>query len=293
MRILLRRPNPGSLASTARRFRSSWLTLAAVAAGAVAVAGASVYLSRTEISEFLNTGRDRTLSAVGMGVIPLALWMAVLSFAIARKRSWLRHPRLWLSSLGLVAVAIGSMSFFHPYSGILGWFSLYEEGTLGGLAGDAIIGSTTWVGTLRLFGVFLLTVAIATPALAIDIALIVKQGALYVYVLPFMAVAAITSKRRRGPRNAAGEFDFDDAAAGIPAEIMTPYLKTNGEYPERKNGEEPHSGRLDLPEFSDFLPGTPRSTHKHNLEGARRRWAGPDHPKKGQSFLGRRQRRVP
>ena len=230
------------------------------------MAGASVYLSRTEISEFLNTGRDRTLSAVGMGVIPLALWMAVLSFAIARKRAWLRHPRLWLSSLGLVAVAIGSMSFFHPYSGILGWFSLYEEGTLGGLAGDAIIGSATWVGTLRLFGVFLLTVAIATPALAIDIALIVKQGALYVYVLPFMAVAAIASKRRRGPRNAAGEFDFDAAAAGIPAEIMTPYLKTNGEYPERKNGEEPHSGRLDLPEFSDFLPGTPRSTHKHNLE---------------------------
>ena len=266
MRILLRRPNPGSLASTARRFRSSWLTLAAVAAGAVAVAGASVYLSRTEISDFLNAGRDHTLSAVGMGVIPLALWLAVLSFALARKRSWLRHPRLWLSSLGLVAVAIGSMSFFHPYSGILGWFSLYEEGTLGGQAGDAIIGSATWVGTLRLFGVFLLTVAIATPALAIDIALIVKQGALYVYVLPFMAVAAITSKRPRGPRNAAGEFDFDDAAAGIPAEIMTPYLKTRGEYPARKNGEEPHSGRLDLPELSDFLPGTPLGTHRDNLE---------------------------
>ena len=251
MRILLRRPNPGSLASASKRLHSSWITLAAVAAAAVAVAVASVYLSRTEISEFFSTGRDRTLSAVGMGVIPGALWLALLSFAIALRRSWLSHPRLWISSLGLVAVATGALAFFHPYDGALGWFSLYGQGTLGGQAGDAIIGSATWVGTLRLFGIFLLTVAIASPALAIDIALIVRQGALYVYFLAFMAVGAIASTRRRGSRNAAArnaaadEFDFDEDAAGIPAEIMTPYLKTEG--------EDSNSERLNLPEVSDFF----------------------------------------
>ena len=242
-----------------KRFQSSWPTLAAVAAAAVAVAGASVYLSHTEISEFFSVGRDHTLSAVGMGVIPLALWTALLSFAIARRRSWLNHPRLWISSLGLVAVAMGALAFFHPYDGFLGWFSQYGRGTLGGYAGDAIIGSATWVGTLRLFGIFLLTVAFATPALAIDIALIVRQGALYVYVLPFMAAGGIATKRRRGPRNAAaGEFDFDAAAAGIPAEIMTPYLKTEGEGSNSK--------RLNLPEFSDFLSRTTPSPPKDTLE---------------------------
>ena len=252
MRIQLRRPNPGNFALT-KGFQSSWPTLAAVVVAAVAVTGASVYLSRTEISEFFSSGRDGVRSAVGLGVIPLALWIAVLSFATARKRSWLNHPRLWISALGLVAVSMGALAFFQPYDGALGWFSQYGQGTLGGHAGDAIIGSATWVGTLRLFGIFLLTVAVATPALAIDIALILKQGALYVYVVPFMAVGAIASKRRRGPRNSAdGELDFDAATAGIPADVMTPYRKTGGEVPK--------SGPLNLPEFSDFLPGGEKDT---------------------------------
>ena len=242
------------------------MTLGVIAVAAAAVAGASVYLSRTELSEFFNTGRDRTLSALGMGVIPLALWAALLIFATVRRRSWLSHPRLWISSLGLVAVAMGSLAFFHPYDGALGWFSLYGKSTLGGYAGDAIIGSANWVGTLRLFGVFLLTVAIASPALAIDLALIVRQGALYVYVLAFMATGAGARKLRRGQRNAAAsDVDYDEATAGIPAEIMTPYRKPGDEDAERKNGEASPSRRPNLPELADFFSSTSKDTIKPDI----------------------------
>lgn len=258
MRISLRSRNPGSGGT---RFRSSWITLASVAVATIVVVGTSLYLSRTEISEFLSANRDRTLSAVGMGVIPLALWIVLLSVSIAFKRSWLTHPRLWISSLGLVSVLIGTMAFFQPYDGAHGWFALYGKGTLGGYTGDAIIGSATWVGALRLFGIFLLSVAIATPALAIDVVLIIKQIALYLYVATCATIGALFSLRHRRKSKATdNDFDFEHATASIPSDIMTPYLKTKNDVPMDKSNETPSSVRLELPEFGDFNAGASLDT---------------------------------
>ncbi|MDP6665551.1 MAG: DNA translocase FtsK [SAR202 cluster bacterium] len=189
------------------------------------------------------------LSTVGLGIVPVVLWVATLAFAAVRQRSWFRKPGLWLSSIGGVAIVVGVLSFFQPYDGPLGWFSVYGQNTLGGGVGDAIIGDATWVGALRLFGIFLVSVAAASPALAIDVGLLIGQGAVFVYLIAFMGVRGLIERRRaKSAQTVDPESEIE-----VPAELLTPYARTSYEQPEAAEAPEPTSGKFKLPEFSDFF----------------------------------------
>ncbi len=233
----------------ATRFWSSWVTLAAAAVIIVGGVAAIVYFSRGTLSESLTAGRDDVLSTVGLGIVPVVLWVTTLAFAAIRQRSWFRKPGLWLSSISGVAILVGVLSFFQPYDGPFGWFSVYGQNTLGGGVGDAIIGAPTWVGALRLFGIFLVSVAAASPALAIDVGLLISQGAVFVYLIGFMGVRGLIERRRA----TSAQIVDPNAEIEVPPELLTPYARTSYEQPEAAEDPAQASGKFKLPEFSDFF----------------------------------------
>ena len=127
----------------------------------VLVAGVGSYLARSPIGQFFTSVHDRTVGTLGLGLALVVLWLAVFVFALVVERSWFRRANLWVGSVGLVALAVGMLAFFQPYSGVLSWFTLSGDVSLGGNAGEAIIGSSSWLGALRLLGILMVSVAVS------------------------------------------------------------------------------------------------------------------------------------
>ncbi len=246
--------------AAAKQFWTSWTTITAMVVVFTAIIATTVYLSWTPITDSVVSGRDRVLTTVGLGIVPIVVWFVALIGVAFVKREWIiAKPNLWLSSLGLVALAIGAFSFFDPYDGAVGWFALNGQITLGGQVGEAIIGSQSWIGTLRLFGIFILTVAVASPALAADIALIIGQGFVYLYIIAVVVIRSLVQKIQNRKDSESETF--------IPPEVMTPYERTSYVKPDSHfdpdADDTPKSGRFKVPEFSEFLSKNEPST---NLE---------------------------
>jgi DNA segregation ATPase FtsK/SpoIIIE-like protein len=247
----------------AKQFWASWTTIAGVVVILAAVIATTIYLTWTPITDSITNGRDRVVTTVGIGIIPIALWVVAFIAVAVAKREWIiSKPNLWLSSLGLVALIMGTFSYFEPYDGTFGWFTLYGQNTLGGQVGDAIIGSATWVGTLRLFGIFILMVAVASPALAADIALIIGQGFVYLYIMAVVGIKSLIHKIRT-PKDKTSE-------PHIPPEMMTPYERTSYVKPDSHFDPEadatPKVSKFKLPEFSEFLSKGKSSPKEDNAQ---------------------------
>ena len=259
-----RRKIQGS-SEAAKQFWTSWTTITAIVVVFTAIIATTVYLSWTPITDSVVSGRDRVLTTVSLGIVPIVVWFVALIGVAFMKREWIiSKPNLWLSSLGLVALAIGAFSFFEPYDGAVGWFALNGQITLGGQVGDAIIGSQSWIGTLRLFGIFILTVAVASPALAADIALIIGQGSVYLYVMAVVGIKSLVKKIQNRKDSNSETF--------IPPEAMTPYERTSYVKPDSHFDPDadntPEPGTFKLPEFSEFLSENKPSTNLEESQSA-------------------------
>ena len=259
-----RRKIQGS-SEAAKQFWTSWTTITAIVVVFTAIIATTVYLSWTPITDSVVSGRDRVLTTVSLGIVPIVVWFVALIGIAFMKREWIiSKPNLWLSSLGLVALAIGAFSFFEPYDGAVGWFALNGQITLGGQVGDAIIGSQSWIGTLRLFGIFILTVAVASPALAADIALIIGQGSVYLYIMAVVGIKSLVKKIQNRKDSNSETF--------IPPEVMTPYERTSYVKPDSHFDPDadntPEPGTFKLPEFSEFLSKNKPSTNLEESQSA-------------------------
>ncbi|MAP38878.1 MAG: cell division protein FtsK [Dehalococcoidia bacterium] len=259
-----RRKIQGS-SEAAKQFWTSWTTITAIVVVFTAIIATTVYLSWTPITDSVVSGRDRVLTTVSLGIVPIVVWFVALIGVAFMKREWIiSKPNLWLSSLGLVALAIGAFSFFEPYDGAVGWFALNGQITLGGQVGDAIIGSQSWIGTLRLFGIFILTVAVASPALAADIALIIGQGSVYLYIMAVVGIKSLVKKIQNRKDSNSETF--------IPPEVMTPYERTSYVKPDSHFDPDadntPEPGTFKLPEFSEFLSNNKPSTNLEESQSA-------------------------
>ena len=259
-----RRKIQGS-SEAAKQFWTSWTTITAIVVVFTAIIATTVYLSWTPITDSVVSGRDRVLTTVSLGIVPIVMWFVALIGVAFMKREWIiSKPNLWLSSLGLVALAIGAFSFFEPYDGAVGWFALNGQITLGGQVGDAIIGSQSWIGTLRLFGIFILTVAVASPALAADIALIIGQGSVYLYIMAVVGIKSLVKKIQNRKDSKPETF--------IPPEVMTPYERTSYVKPDSHFDPDadntPEPGTFKLPEFSEFLSKNKPSTNLEESQSA-------------------------
>ena len=167
----------------------------AVAVALFVVAGV-VYWFRAPILDAITSAKDAIVSTLGLGVVPTVAWLMVFAFALGWRREWFRHYRLWLGSVAFLAATLGALAFFSPAEGTLGAFTLGGEVSLGGRAGHAVVGSTVWLGALRLFAVIAVGVAVVAPPVAVAVAFGLGRAALFCWVAMVFAASSIAAKLR-------------------------------------------------------------------------------------------------
>ncbi len=148
MMRLMRRRDSGTDSTAMRREVSRLLIFLLVVGLIASLAWAALIVWGTGFDAPARL-REGLLSMTGFGSVILAGWALVVIFALAFKRNWFRRYDLWLASAALTVAAIGALSFRSPSEGFLGWFALGGEVSLGGQLGDAIIGSQSLFGWLR------------------------------------------------------------------------------------------------------------------------------------------------
>ncbi len=158
------------------------------AAGAIA---ATVMVFDETILNWLMTVRNGIFGTVGLGLVPMVAWAASVILAATFRRRWLMHYNVWLTTAVLTIALTGAFSFFRPFDGILAQFSVYGMFTLGGSVGDAIIGSPTRMGALRLIGIGVLCAGLAHPRTTLFLGMTVGQGIVAAYVTAFMGVRSM------------------------------------------------------------------------------------------------------
>ena len=179
-----------------------------IAAAVVAVVGVGLFvLIRAILGGVGQMAAGGVASAVGLGIVPIVVWVAAFAFALSFKRSWLRTFNLWISGALVVVGLIGMFAFYRPLSGPLAWFSGYGHSTLGGSLGDAVIGGPGWFGGLRAFLLFALAFAVALPSLVFD----VGRGAGSWALITFAGIGSLFSRKRD-----------DDALDDLPDDFAQP-----------------------------------------------------------------------
>ena len=146
------------------------------------------YWYREPISSAYLSAWDYVLAALGLGVVPVALWLAVFLWALVMKRSLFRRARLWLSSLAFLSFVLGILAFFRPYDGALAAFTKDGEVSLGGDVGAAIAADGAWQGLLPVLGLFILVAALLTPRLVLDLTVSFGKLIFNLYVLLIVLV---------------------------------------------------------------------------------------------------------
>ena len=99
----------GSMSAKRSGTRPTFYFKLAVGLFVLAVVGVAAYLVLEPVRDLLTSVRVEILSALGLGVVPVGAWLAVLAAAALLKREWL-HPewwRLWIASAALVALIVG------------------------------------------------------------------------------------------------------------------------------------------------------------------------------------------
>ena len=194
---MAKKKQAGSEKSKPERHSPPWLAIGIVAATALVAAGAgAVYWFRGPIGDFFLSVTDAIISALGLGVVPVALWLAVFVITLALRRSWFRKYRLWLGSVALVVLMLGAMAFFQPSRGTLAAFTLYGDVSLGGYAGQAVIGSVTWLAALRLALVFVVGAFLVAPVLSSEAAAVLVRAVVFAYVILIVAVKGVANLLR-------------------------------------------------------------------------------------------------
>lgn len=156
-------------------------------AGLVAAAAAA-YWYWVSIAETYSSIREDILSRFGFGVVAVGLWVCVFGFALAVRRSWFIHYRLWLASPFLLAFILGALSYSTSFQGPLSAFTLGGDVTLGGTVGYAIAGDVDWQGWIRLGGLLVIAGFAASPKGSLIVVSTLGRSLAAVYVLTAGAV---------------------------------------------------------------------------------------------------------
>ena len=188
-----------------RSILSSWHARIAILVVLAAGAGA-VYWYRDSISLTAASIEESIISSLGLGVVAVALWLVVFTFAIFVHQSLFRHYRPWLASPFLVAFLLGVLSFFAPFQGPLARFTLEGDVTLGGTVGYAIAGEIVWLGVLRVAAVLAVAVAIVAPGLALGALSLFGSAFFGMYILAMSVGGAIGSMFKARPKSDKSNF---------------------------------------------------------------------------------------
>ena len=126
-------------------FFAAWYGKAWILGVMFVVAGVGVYLSRNAIANAYRSTHEAVLGQIGLAIVPLGIWSIVLVWALVRDRSMFSRPRLWLASLGVMAMGIGAMNYFQPVDGRWAWFTVGGQVPLAGRIGEAVAGPVAWL----------------------------------------------------------------------------------------------------------------------------------------------------
>ena len=159
--------------------------------------GAALFVYGGDVVAKFESTRYSVVDALGLGIVPLFLWVAALLALAIWKRAWLRPFNIWIGSIAYLAVAFAVLSYFHPEEGPLAAFVTDFDASLGGTVGDAIAGETAWLGGLRAFALFAVGTAIAGPSVSLEAMKLLGKASVLVYVAFMMAGGGIYSLFRR------------------------------------------------------------------------------------------------
>ena len=169
--------------------RYGWVGAAVVSA----VAAGLVYLFSEGITAAFSASGDGVRTALGLGIVPVAVWLAALAWTIGYRRAWLKRFNLWLGSLAFVAVTLGILDFFAARDGILGFFTVGGDVALGGNLGSAIVGELAWLGPLRVLALAAVALGFVFPRLALDLAVVLGKAAVVAYIFSMVAIKGLGS----------------------------------------------------------------------------------------------------
>ena len=239
------------------RFFSAWYGKVWLLGLTAVAASVAIYLSRQMIVDAYRSVHEMVLGRLGLGLIPLALWAALFLWATVKRRSLFGRPRLWIASIGVAALVLGAMSYFQPVDGKWAWFTLDGDVSLAGRLGETIVGSVGWLGVVRLAGIFVLTLWVAAPLLASDIARFALRATYSGYVLVALGVRNLVQlyRARGGARQtqlAPGDIPGEP---NMPPEVLSPYTRERHAEPQEGNGEISGRALVDEPSPVDPLAG--------------------------------------
>ena len=179
---------------------------------------AAAFWFKEPMTETFRAAQEGTTAFLGLGMLPLGVWLGIFLAAMIFKPGLFRHYRLWLASALLVALSMGALSLFRPLDGALSWFTLGGYVSLGGLVGEAIAGPVLWQQALRLGGLAVLALVIASPPLAAMSAIAIGQLFASAYVgLALIAggIGSLFKRRKREPQD-------EDALSAVSVEDSGP-----------------------------------------------------------------------
>ena len=133
------------------------------------------------------------VEALGLGVVPLALWVAAAAALGVSGRGWLRPWNVWLGSIAYLAAMFAVLGYFRPGEGPLTAFTSGVDASLGGTVGDFIRGDSAWLGGLRVLALVAAGTAIAGPRLSFDVLKLLGRAGVMFYVAIAMAGGAVAS----------------------------------------------------------------------------------------------------
>ena len=183
---------------------SSWYAKITILVMVAAAAGAA-YWYRDSISLTATSFEEGVISRLGLGVVLVALWLVVFTFALFVHQSLFRHYRLWLASPFMIAFLLGVLSFFAPFQGPFARFTLEGDVTLGGAVGYAIAGEIIWLGVLRVAAVLAVAAAIVAPGLGLGALSLLGSAFLGMYILAVSAGGAVGRMFKRRPKSPRSE----------------------------------------------------------------------------------------
>ena len=205
-------PSKADTPSKALRLFSkvTWYELLAVPVIAVA---AVAFWFKASIAEAFRTAQEYAITFLGLGMLPLGVWVAVFLGALALKPGLFRHYRFWVASLLLLALTFGVLALFKPLDGALGWFTMGGYVSLGGLVGETIAGQTLWQQVIQLGALAVAAVVLLSPAFALLIAIAGGRLLMYVYVGIVLAAKGIGGMFRRERSDAEEAQDLPGSAS--------------------------------------------------------------------------------
>ena len=123
--------------------------VAALAVALLVALAIAAYLFRHTLGDAYSSAEERVLTAVGLGVVPLGLWILALAASPLAFPMRLSHLRHWAGGLVIAIASIAAMSAFETgYGSPIEAFTLEGEVSLGGAVAAEITRGSPWLAAV-------------------------------------------------------------------------------------------------------------------------------------------------